>query len=183
MTETLESKIMTLQFKLREVREKRDASRLATEQQAQVATAQPADGQSASGSEQATTNSVARFSSQRGRGTPRGRFGGKGGRGRFGRGVGSMSLDCRPKALVVSNIPDGFNDVADQHFARFGKVLAIEGHNDSGIKVEFSSRYDAERALKEGAGFGGNMLTLEWADNSYAPSEASRSRGDSEEVS
>lgn len=121
MTETMEAKILTLQFKLREVREKRESSRKSAEQ----ATASTADTTSDNDtSTAAATSSVARFSSYRGRGAPRGRFGGRQafsarGRGRFVRGRGNMSVDCRPKALLVSNVPDGFSDVADQHFGRY----------------------------------------------------------------
>lgn len=29
--------------------------------------------------------------------------------------------------------------------------------------MEFSSRFEAEKALQDGAGYGGTMLSLEWA--------------------
>jgi hypothetical protein len=195
MTETLEGKIMSLQFKLREVREKKEATRLASERAAGAAAAaapalDPNSAEFVPGAEPVATSSVARFSSQRGRGAARGRGRFAGGRGegggraggRFGRGSGSMSLDCRPKALLVSNIPDGFTDVADQHFARFGKVVAVEGAGQSdsgaGLRVEFTSRHDAEKALKEGAGYGGSMLTLDWAPDATPSTSTGGDGGD-----
>lgn len=166
MADTLEAKIMSLQFKLREVREKRETSRGSCEHYTSSdGVAKTTD---VSGDSPSTSSSIARFSSQRGRATPRGRLGGRvalggRGRGRFGRGGGNMSVDCRPKSLVVSDIPDGFDEVADQHFSRFGKVVNVEKQqNSAGLKIEFASRYEAERALKDGAGYGGAMLTLEW---------------------
>lgn len=119
MGETLEAKIMSLQFKLREVRERRELSRAASEQSTVATAAGSSTVENAGDDTAAPANSVAKFSSQRGRGAPRGgRFGGRG-RGRFGRGGGNMSVDCRPKALLVSSVPDGFTDVAEQHFSRY----------------------------------------------------------------
>ena len=107
MSETLEAKLMSLQFKLREVREKRDASRNVPEQPV-CSTANNVSTENGEGKD--ASDAVARFSRSR---AVRGRSGSK-----FSK-RGHMSLDCRPKVLSVTNVPEGFSDVADQHFARY----------------------------------------------------------------
>jgi hypothetical protein len=101
--ETYESKLLDVQSKLRALEE--DKART---------TAAPATAT-------ATTSSFA-AAPARGRGPP-GRFdAGRGrGRGRFaarGGGPSSFSFDGRPKTLVVSNAPAGFEAHAMQHFSR-----------------------------------------------------------------
>jgi hypothetical protein len=116
MMETIESKIMSLQSKLRAVKEKRQA----------LENGDPITASSSSAPEAVRAVSQGSDHSASGGRRPGGRVPGRGrwapggrgfGSGRTGR--GNISLDFRPKAVIVHHVPEAFSSAAKQHFSRF----------------------------------------------------------------
>jgi hypothetical protein len=100
---------MSLQFKLREVKGKLEASASENLPYSETSRHSEVDPSSANGKSHTSVDGVARFSStSRGRGRFGGRFGGR---------HRNMSIDLRPRSIVVSSYPEDFD--ADQHFSRY----------------------------------------------------------------
>ncbi|KAG0174358.1 hypothetical protein DFQ30_004671 [Apophysomyces sp. BC1015] len=93
----------------------------------------------------------------RGRGYPRMR----GGLGRF-------SLDNRPTTIFVKDIPQDAEPDLRKHFEQFGNISSYEA-KDSGIAVQYSQRFEAEKAISAGAEFTKGTLQLSWYTASTEP--------------
>ena len=44
-------------------------------------------------------------------------------------------------------------------------MISVEKDSDSGLRIEYASRYEAELAMKDGAGYGGSMLSIDFVDS------------------
>lgn len=167
MIESLEGRLLDAQSKLRALEEDK------------LRTSAPAPGA-------ASAQSLPMYG-RGGRG--RGRFeGGRGrGRGRFARGGGNLSLDTRPKTLLVSGAPADFENQAVAHFSRcicrltallcrdarcrFGQVTSVRGVADGGVTVEFAKRGEAELAKARGIYYRDEALAIDWKQEA-APVES-----------
>ncbi len=112
MSEDVETKIMALQSKLREVRSK-------NKKEAPVSPAVTSNPNTESVNSGKPNRLMVSNSIRHGGRPGGGRFSDRGrfetGRGRFSRG-GNISVDYRPKTLIVRNIPEGFE--VEQHLGR-----------------------------------------------------------------
>ncbi|KAI9476019.1 MAG: hypothetical protein EXX96DRAFT_575465 [Benjaminiella poitrasii] len=119
----------------------------------------------------------------------------RGGRGGYyGRGRGwprmrggmtRMTLDNRPTKLVAKNIPEGSTEVdLRQHFEQFGSITSFE-KSDSEAYVQYSQRFEAEKALALGPNFTSGKLQLDWVNNNAgttpaAPTDATATASNAE---
>ncbi|KAI8375161.1 hypothetical protein BD560DRAFT_327017 [Blakeslea trispora] len=99
----------------------------------------------------------------------------RGGRGGYyGRGRGSwprmrggmtrMTLDNRPTKISISSIPDLTEAELRQHFEQYGQVTSFEKHEQEAT-VQYSQRYEAEKAMSFGVNHVKGTLQLAWSTN------------------
>ncbi|KAI8378799.1 hypothetical protein EDC96DRAFT_604465 [Choanephora cucurbitarum] len=100
----------------------------------------------------------------------------RGGRGGYyGRGRGSwprmrggmtrMTLDNRPTKISITSIPEETTEAELRpHFEQFGQVTLFEKHEHEAI-VQYSQRYEAEKAMSFGTNYPKGTLQLAWATN------------------
>ncbi|KAL0088573.1 CCCH-type zinc finger transcription factor [Phycomyces blakesleeanus] len=110
----------------------------------------------------------------------------RGGRGGyFGRGRGyprmrggmtRMSLDNRPTKLLIKDIPEDTAEEVQKHFEQYGTVTSYES-SEQGVIVQYSQRFEAEKAMSVGANFPKGTLQLSWftESSSGAPSTTDNS--------
>ncbi|KAI7901497.1 uncharacterized protein BX663DRAFT_544230 [Cokeromyces recurvatus] len=106
----------------------------------------------------------------------------RGGRGGYyGRGRGwprmrggmtRMTLDNRPTKLVARNIPQEFTEAdLHQHFEQFGNITTFE-KTETELYVQYSQRYEAEKAMTLGPNFTKGKLQLDWVPNNTSATSA-----------
>lgn len=178
LAETVESRLMDLQAQMQATREQRERGDLATESGTSVQSSGPVMGGRGRGGRVARGGRMGRGAGRfasfgRGRGAIRGR----------GRGAGraaNLSIDNRPKSLLVVNPPGGFVNSAEGHFSRFGEVVRLSEEAE-GVIVEFAARKQAEQAKVQAASYSGQMLTLTWAENHTSQNPAPETQEDGDE--
>ncbi|KAI9278659.1 hypothetical protein BDA99DRAFT_492805 [Phascolomyces articulosus] len=96
--------------------------------------------------------------------------GGRGG-GYYGRGRGwprvrggmapRYSLDNRPTKIYIKEVPEDAKDEMRKHFEQFGQVTSVESH-ENGIIVDYSQRFEAEKAMVGGTETPRGKLEFSW---------------------
>ncbi|KAI8877398.1 hypothetical protein K501DRAFT_260452 [Backusella circina FSU 941] len=88
--------------------------------------------------------------------------GSRGGWPRMRGGMTRMSLDNRPTKIQIKNIPEETTE-ADlrQHFEQFGYMTLFE-KSETEASVQYSQRFEAEKAMAGGASFPKGELELNW---------------------
>ncbi|KAI9499232.1 hypothetical protein BDB00DRAFT_795946 [Zychaea mexicana] len=87
----------------------------------------------------------------RGRGYPRMRGGG----------AVRYSLDNRPTKIFVKGVPEDAKDEMRKHFEQFGNLTMVESHED-GIIVDYSQRFESEKAMVGGTSTPRGKLEFSW---------------------
>ncbi|KAI7870676.1 hypothetical protein BDF14DRAFT_1504746 [Spinellus fusiger] len=108
--------------------------------------------------EAAALGLAAQGSAYRGRG---GYFGRGRGYPRMRGGMARMSLDNRPTKILIKNIPEDANEELQKHFEQYGSITSFEA-SEHGTIVNYSQRFEAEKAMSVGANFPKGTLQLSW---------------------
>ncbi|KAI8994889.1 hypothetical protein BDB01DRAFT_774444 [Pilobolus umbonatus] len=100
--------------------------------------------------------------SKAGRGGYYPRGGVRGGWPRARGGLTRMSLDNRPTKILVKDIPSEINPTElREHFDQYGTISLFEP-KEAELLVQYSQRFEAEKAMAVGSNFNGTNLQLNW---------------------